>query len=122
MKFIVLVLFSVVVLFSGSKNFLFLADYSVNRNFYEQLCINKNKPEMDCHGKCQMQKKSEKQNTSNELLKVSFDINLLQNKSVEISNLVFEFSEIQKIFSEYSSGNLQPGYYQILPHPPQFLV
>ena len=46
MKFIVLVLFSVVVLFSGSKNFLFLADYSVNRNFYEQLCINKNKPEM----------------------------------------------------------------------------
>lgn len=122
MKFIVLVLFSVVVLFSGIKNFLFLADYSVNRNFYEQLCINKNKPEMDCHGKCQMQKKSEKQNTSNEILKVSFDINLMQNQIVEISQPVFKFSKIQKIFYEYSSGNLQNVYYQILPHPPQFLV
>lgn len=77
---------------------------------------------MDCHGKCQMQKKSEKQNSSNEILKVSFDINLMQNQIVEISQPVFKFSKIQKIFYEYSSGNLQNGYYQILPYPPQFLV
>lgn len=99
-----------------------LADYHLNSDFYEQLCINKNKPEINCHGKCQMQEKSEKQNSSNELLKVSFEINLLQNQPVKISHLVFEFSEIQKIFFEYSSRNLQNGYYKIHPHPPQFLV
>lgn len=37
--------------------YLLKADYVLNQQLYEQQCINKQKPALKCHGKCQMAKK-----------------------------------------------------------------
>lgn len=122
MKLLVSVLFSLVVLLSGSKNFLFLADYSVNKDYYEQLCINKNKPGLECHGKCQMQEKSEKQTSYNDLLTVSFEFNILPNTAVEMPFLTIKFPENKQKKYYHSTDIVLKGFYENLPHPPQSLV
>lgn len=53
MKLLCAYLLTSLVLFTGTKNLLFLVDYQVNRNYYELICENQNRPELDCHGKCQ---------------------------------------------------------------------
>ncbi|WP_162990019.1 hypothetical protein [Chryseobacterium sp. 6424] len=51
-----------------------MADYQLNRAYYETVCENKNRPAMQCHGKCQANKQS--QNTS---------------ESYNFSSLIFTF-------------------------------
>ena len=53
MKLLCAYLLAGLVLFAGTKNLLFLVDYQVNRDYYELICENQNRPELDCHGKCQ---------------------------------------------------------------------
>jgi hypothetical protein len=40
---------------------LILTDYSVNRKAYEKNCINKSRPRLKCHGRCQMMKKMQQE-------------------------------------------------------------
>lgn len=60
MNFVTSILLSIVVFLSGTKNLLFVTDYNINRDYYETICENQNRPEMKCHGKCQVTKENEK--------------------------------------------------------------
>lgn len=74
MNFVTSILLSVVVILSGTKNLLFVTDYHMNRDYYETICENQNRPEMECHGKCQVTKKNEK-----------------TSKNFSFSHFIFEF-------------------------------
>lgn len=119
MKLMFSVFGSLIILLSGSKNFLVLADYHLNRDFYEQLCVNKDKPAMQCHGKCQMQKKSQNENSSVnfERYNVNFCQNLIQKVDIGFQT---------KNFTEKSKINIFEVFYlpQIsysVPNPPPVL-
>ena len=119
MKTFFLSILSAIIFLASFQNSLLLVDYQINRDFYEIHCINKAKPEMDCHGKCEMKKESEKTNSPFKLVKGSFEFNILPTKSLE-----FNFEKI-KLFEESQPLNvnknfvLNKGFFNILPHPPQ---
>lgn len=50
-----------------------LADYGINRDYYEKMCENKDKPEMECHGKCQITKETKKESLEINFERFSFD-------------------------------------------------
>ena len=60
MKSITTILLSVLLFGASFQNSLFMVDYAINQDFYEIHCINKAKPSLSCHGKCQLKKESEK--------------------------------------------------------------
>ena len=119
MKGFFLTILSTLIFMASFQNSLILVDYQINRDFYEVHCENKAKPEMDCHGKCQMKKESEKSTSPFKLLKYSFEFNILPNPPVAFTfEKVPSFRESNKIHA-ISNFDLQNGFFIILPDPPQ---
>lgn len=73
MKLVLSILLSAVVFFSGTKNLLFVVDYHVNSDYYESVCENQNRPEMECHGKCQLPKDTQKTSKTFSFSHFAFD-------------------------------------------------
>ena len=121
MKLLSTLLLSLVVFMAGFQNSLMWIDYEVNRNFYEIHCVNKDKPEMECHGKCEMKKEADKNPTSLELVSLGFEFNLHQPKNISIPTLKkTPFKNLEKKIIHTNNLALFCGYQKILPHPPQF--
>lgn len=119
MKILLAYLLSIIVFLASSPNSLMLVDYHCNRDFYEELCVNKDKPEMDCHGKCEVKKESEQSSSPIKLLKTSFEFNILPISTVEIPTpKKFDFTKNSNNFFT-NILKIQQGFYMILPHPPQ---
>lgn len=76
MKLVFSTIFSVLILLAGTKNLFVLADYDINRDYYEKICKNKDKSEMKCHGKCQMAEKTKKGTSELNFERFSFDFYL----------------------------------------------
>jgi hypothetical protein len=93
----------------------------INTELYEQLCINKDKPEMHCHGKCHLsdEMNSEKGKKSTPIL----DINL---KDYPIGSV--RFVELGQVFFKEAKHIISPSKdYQFslefdIFHPPKRLV
>ena len=119
MKSLISLVFSIIILGASLQDGLFMLDYKINQDFYEIHCINKAKPEMDCHGKCQMKKNGEKTANFFSLVKYSFEFNILPAKVANFSIIkearfdaeISTFSYQDQFLAEYIPG--------ILPHPPQ---
>lgn len=60
MKRAFLYFFACITFAASFQNSLFIVDYQINRNFYETHCINRAKPQLNCHGKCMLKKETEK--------------------------------------------------------------
>lgn len=82
-KLLFSILFSSLVFLSGTKNLIFLVDYSLNADYYETVCENRSRPEMECHGKCQITKDAQKNSESLSFNHFSFDFYPLEN--IELS-------------------------------------
>lgn len=119
MKSVWLSILSLIIFLASFQNTLLLVDYQINRDFYEMHCINKTQPKLNCHGKCEMKKQSEKENSSYKILKTALEFNILPIKIVEISIAISDFPRLKKpIFNSFQL-NLNKGFFNILPHPPQ---
>lgn len=119
MKSIVTFLLSSIIFLASFQNSLFYVDYQLNTDYYEALCINKQKPELNCNGKCQVKSQSEKENSPISEIKYAFELNILPTKPVEIEfSKPFEFKTTEKIVSINHTFTLD-GYFIILPDPPQ---
>ena len=119
MKTLTTFILSLVVLMAGFQNSLMWLDYETNRDFYEMQCVNQDKPEMECHGKCKVQDEAEKSGNASNLVKVSFEFNLYQPKHITLPI----FKVVQKKIAEKTilkdNTTLLSGHIKILPHPPQ---
>ena len=60
MKYIVSIFIIVILIFQSGVNTLFVINYHQSLEIYEAACINKDKPEMNCHGKCKMMEETKK--------------------------------------------------------------
>ena len=119
MKSVVTILLSLIIFGASFQNSLFMVDYAINKDFYEIHCVNKAKPELDCHGKCQMKMESEKSTNPFNLVKYSFEFNILPaapaNYFISRENIdPYKTSKFtyQELFVPEISRI-------ILPHPPQ---
>lgn len=120
MKLTFSVILSFIVFVAGFQNSLLMIDYQINRDFYEIHCINKAKPKLDCHGKCQAKKENEKTSNVFNLVKYSFEFNILPAKPVDFDIAVFVDTLSEKSKTEFSKNNsVTIGFRDILPHPPQ---
>lgn len=107
-----------------SKAFVF-ADYYTNTAAYAKKCINKTKPALKCHGKCQMMKKlaqEEKQDEENPERKAeSKNEVLLSSKSffAVVTLPATELVSSVKLIS-HPDGKSTDRYCEIF-HPPQLV-
>lgn len=88
MKRTVSLILSFLILLIAFQQTLLIVHYHINRDFIEKAyCINKNKKEMDCHGKCHLKKSIEDTSkTSDKLLNLKdIDLVLVQPFSFETS-------------------------------------
>lgn len=122
MKLIFSIILSSIIFTAGFQSSLLLVDYQLNRTFYEIYCINKSKPNTDCHGKCQIKKESEKSSNPFNLVKYSFEFNILPSKPFEFNIKTQEYLLFQKVNFSDKSYILSKGFSNILPHPPQIFI
>ena len=119
MKPLLNILLSILIFGASLQNTLFMIDYRINKNFYEIHCINKAQPQLDCHGKCQMKKEAEKSSAPFNLVKYSFEFNILPTephffiaKKLCFAPLrSYQFNYQDFFFPEYVLG--------VVPPPPQ---
>lgn len=98
---------------------LIIADFLANRKYIsENLCINKNKPQMHCCGKCQLSKKMNQENKK--------DSNFPERKRIDEVLFCSEISLYSfniEIVNDVSLSRLDPisisHYYSDIFHPPQ---
>lgn len=122
MKSAISFILSSIIFLASFQNSLFYVDYQINTEFYETYCINKQKPELDCNGKCQVKKATEQSQNPTSQIKYAFELNILPSKPIEteIKN-PFSLELKTKKFS-YDHIFTLDGYTHILPDPPKNLA
>ena len=122
MKSAISFILSSIIFLASFQNSLFYVDYQINTEFYETYCINKQNPELDCNGKCQVKKATEQSQNPASQIKYAFELNILPSKPLEteIRN-PFSLELKSKKFS-YNPIFTLDGYTHILPDPPKNLA
>ena len=113
-KFISIAFMIAIVLVQTFSTVAVIVQFKSNENYYAQvLCINKNRPELACHGKCVLmqrlqrdfeQDRNTNQQTLQNILDRDFNLFLDDIKLTTLSRPVFCFSETAPINSFYSSS------------------
>ena len=122
MKSAISFILSSILFLASFQNSLFYVDYQINTEFYETYCIYKQKPELDCNGKCQVKTATEHSQNPASKIKYAFELNILPCKpfETEIKN-PFSLELKSKKFS-YNPIFTLDGYTHILPDPPKNLA
>ncbi|QDP85118.1 hypothetical protein FNJ88_05910 [Chryseobacterium sp. SNU WT5] len=119
MKSILNIILSVIIFGASFQNSLFMIDYKINQDFYEIHCINKSKPQLDCHGKCQMKMESEKSTNPFNLVKYSFEFNILPTAPLSFFVKKQDLEGLHTFTFCYQDFFFPAIVLGILPHPPQ---
>lgn len=105
------------VFMASFQSSLVLVDYQVNRDFYELHCTNKDKPDMNCHGKCQLN--SEQKQSIRMVAKFCTEFNFIASREVDW-NLKYVLQAIeQDPISTYAIQACSYQEYDEIPHPPE---
>ena len=115
------ILFSIMIFAASYQSSLLMIDYQINQNFYEIHCVNKAKPALECHGKCQMKKESEKSTNPFNQVKYAFEFNILPSKPFTYIVKTNKLMTSQKEFYVDENSFVKEGFFEILQHPPQFI-
>ena len=96
--------FSILLVASGMQGFIAFSFYKLNQQTIEQtVCVNKNKPQKKCHGKCYLKQKlleqKKKQNQTAWLLELSNSLTLF-TPTATIQSINLEIP-IRKLNSNY---------------------
>lgn len=117
MKLAFSILFTSIVLICSFQNSLLVIDYEINRDIYELLCENQDKPEMMCNGKCLLSKKTDTTQSSSLTAKIFIDIVYIPTNHENLHSNLFIENSSKMIYSdqEYS---IRKMYYSIPDIPP----
>ena len=119
MKLLSVTILSFIIFIMSFQNSLIWVEYALNRDFYEMHCENKDKPELECHGKCQVKKDAEKSNSITDIVKVNFNFNLYKTKSTFFLIPNYLQKKITAKIVINNNLNILNGYVSIFPHPTQ---
>lgn len=121
MKSGISILLSFILFLASFQNSLFFIDYQLNKEYYKSFCVNKQRPELLCNGKCVVKKESEKENSPLSEIKYSFELNILPAASPQVEFIKTKcFNEQRKVFSGLVNVTLE-GYFVVQKAPPQIL-
>lgn len=118
------IVFVFLLIFSNLSRIWILIDFKVNQDFIaEVLCINKNKPELQCNGKChlasQIKQQQEKENTGTTAeVNTKLEILFFDHFSTDIP-LSKGFALQTKLHSPYLNVFHSSDYLDQLLRPPQ---
>ena len=108
-----------------------IVQFETNRSYYaEVLCINKNRPELACHGKCILMQRlnfayEKEQKTTNQALKNLLDYELtLFCQRIDALNLNnrLSFPTDKAVANFYSQNHFPQPYCTGIFHPPTVMV
>jgi len=119
MKSITTIILSIILFGASFQNSLFIIDYKINQDFYEIHCVNKEKPNLKCHGKCQIQMESEKSTNPFNLVKYSFEFNILPTAPVDYFTKKQNFVDAKSVDFTYRELFTPEVSFGVPPHPPQ---
>lgn len=122
MKNLYLILISLEIFLLSFGNSLFYIDYQVNKSYYVQLCVNKNKPEILCNGKCVVRKASTNTGSPITQIKNSFEFNIVLSYPLEIDTILSIDLKKRTIVVSFNQNFTLEGYLKNGFHPPEFLV
>ena len=111
---------SIIVFTVSFQNSLILLDYHINRDFYETHCVNKDKPDLECHGKCEAKKNTEKANSPFQIIKTgTFEFVFIASSHYQIPCPQKELVSNNNFKFIYKNKILPNDFTEILPDPPQ---
>lgn len=125
MKNIFVISLLAIMLLQVFSKVLVVVDYQANKEFImEFLCINRDKPELECEGKCQLTKKLKEQQESD---KQANERGQKQEVQVNLycQNLFSLRAFIQPTIVSFSAAyscNYSSDVHQSIYHPPQFIA
>lgn len=120
MKAVISSILSLIVFVVSFQHSLIFLDYQVHREFYEAHCINQDKPEMDCHGKCQAQKKTEESGSPVNVIKTgSFDFHFIASNTADFIAEPFSEVAVHQESHNLHINTICKGFSEIQPHPPR---
>ncbi|MDO5616088.1 MAG: hypothetical protein Q4G16_07850 [Cruoricaptor ignavus] len=120
MKVFTAFILSFIVFTASFQNSLLFLDYQIHKDFYELYCINKDKPELACHGKCEAQKDSEQSSSSLNILKAgSFDFNFIQMPCVALNEACTELIINNQTDFKTFRNILPNGFLEVIAPPPK---
>lgn len=100
-------------------------EYAINKTLIEQkFCENKEKPQLQCHGKCHLQKQMAKATESPESQdnKASFNIGAEIFQETESFSVAVEVSTLPGIHYAVTHEATISGFYSSIFHPPAALA
>lgn len=104
MKKLFSIVMSALILLISIQQTLIVVHFNLNQDFIEELyCVNKNKVEMHCHGKCQLKKdiQTSSENTAKIINLKDIDIVLVAPLSFEVKEeFHFEFESTKTHYKE----------------------
>lgn len=74
---------------------------------------------MNCHGKCEMKKESEKSNSPFNIVKIGFEFNILPTKNIELPRNDNKLIVSEKSNFSWCQNNLPEGFSKMFSPPPK---
>ncbi|MFH6964224.1 hypothetical protein ACHRVK_17685 [Flavobacterium plurextorum] len=88
------------------------------KNIEQEFCVNKTKPELQCHGKCHLKKELEKSdNTDLELTSIGKKIDMTLMSNIDFKVLVLKAINSNKEIFYKEFGQLEPCLEIFVPPP-----
>ena len=118
MKVYSILILSLIVFVASFQNSLIWVDYELHKDFYEIHCINNDKPELECHGKCKISEEAEKSSSTQEVVKIHFDFNFYKPQTTILLPVFIEKRIADKMVIS-DNMMLLSAHNRIFPEPPR---
>lgn len=119
MKTVSIYLLSFMVFLASFQSSLVNIDYCINQDFYEAHCTNKDKPEMNCHGKCQVRSHSEKDAGILKVAKFCYEFNFVPQPTISFSENQENIEWRKDSAFPQTQDQILKGFEKAIPHPPE---
>ncbi len=106
------------VFLASFQSSLVIVDYHFNQDFYEEHCTNKDNPELECHGKCQVKSNSEKDPSIFQVAKFCFEFNFVPHSSLDFhKDTDFTIVTSKSLFSSFIDKLPVGDFLEVSPPP-----
>ena len=99
---------------------LIIVHFKLNqKNIEKEFCVNKAKPELQCHGKCHLKKELEKSdnNSDLELNSISKNIDIILTAEIEFALNIIKEINSKKVLIYKETGQTEPCLEIFVPPP-----
>ena len=113
------IIMTILFLLVSFQQALIIVHFKLNQQAIErEFCVNKAKPELQCHGKCHVKKELEKSETSDlELKSIAKKIDIVLTSNIEFTIEILKIINIQK-GSIYKDFDILKPYLEVFVPPP----